>query len=159
MSRSRFAATGLTCVAAHPVIGENTRSRAVPKVISEAIQSCSFHPDDRSKKRFRGKSDRIDRHAHRRFERRDARAVDQGDVFIGRRIRFAARIGKGVSRRLEDAQRPVHGGPKNSATSLHPSFSVIRSRNSTRPFSAIVKTPLSASKRSATARVSRRASA
>src|SRR5580700_9904009 len=90
MSRSRFAVTGLTWVAAHLVMGETTRSRAAPRAISEGI----------------------DRHAHRRFERRDARAVDQGDVFIGHRIRFTARIGKGMPRRLDDAQRSIHGGPE-----------------------------------------------
>jgi hypothetical protein len=74
--------------------------------------------------------------------------------------RASARACPGASRTRSG---PFTAGPrksaKNSATSLHPSFSVIRSRNSARPFSAIVKTPLSASKRSATARVSRRASA
>ena len=39
MSRSRFAVTGLTWVAAHLVIGEITRSRAAPTMISESIQS------------------------------------------------------------------------------------------------------------------------
>jgi hypothetical protein len=33
----------LTWVAAHLVIGEITRSRAAPRVISESIQSCSLH--------------------------------------------------------------------------------------------------------------------
>ena len=42
MSRSRFAVTGLTWVAAHLVIGEITRSRAAPRVISESVQSCSL---------------------------------------------------------------------------------------------------------------------
>ena len=42
MSRSRFAVSGLTCVAAHLVIGEITRRRAPPRLISELIQSCSL---------------------------------------------------------------------------------------------------------------------
>src|SRR6266851_6577950 len=57
---------------------------------------------------IRAKSDGVDRLAHRRFERRDARAVDQRDVFVGRRVRLAPRISKGVPWRLEDAQRSIH---------------------------------------------------
>ena len=112
MSRSRFAVTGLTWVAAHLVIGEMTRSRAAPSgdfgvdPVVLAPRRCAVEID------VGPKSDGIDRHAHRRFERRDARAVDQRDVFIRRRIRFAARIGKGVARRLDDAQRSIHGGPE-----------------------------------------------
>src|SRR6267143_944965 len=45
MSRSRFAVTGLTWVAAHLVIGETTRSRAAPRAMSESIQSCSLLAD------------------------------------------------------------------------------------------------------------------
>ena len=45
MSRSRFAVTGLTWVAAHLVIGEMTCSCAAPRVISEPTQSCSLHAE------------------------------------------------------------------------------------------------------------------
>jgi hypothetical protein len=44
--------TGLTWVAAHLVIGEITRSRAAPRVISEFIQSCSLQAAAPSKYRF-----------------------------------------------------------------------------------------------------------
>ena len=49
MSRSRFAVRGLTWVAAHLVIGETTRSRAAPMVISELTQPCSLQAGAPSK--------------------------------------------------------------------------------------------------------------
>src|SRR6516165_11550049 len=51
------------------------------------------------------KPDRIHRDAHHRFECREARVVDQRYVFIGRRVRLAACVRKGVPWRLYDAQR------------------------------------------------------
>ena len=90
ISRFRSAVAGLTWVAAHRVIGEITRNRVGRKAILESIQLCSLQVDGPSKIYVRAKSERIDQDAHRRFERREARAVDQRDVLIGRRVRLAA---------------------------------------------------------------------
>ena len=57
---------------------------------------------------IRAKPQGVDRHPHRRLQCRDARSVDQRDVFVARRIRLSARIGKGVPGSLDDAQRSVH---------------------------------------------------
>src|SRR5262249_36648069 len=61
---------------------------------------------------IRSNAEGIDRHAHRCFKCRDARPVDQRDVFVGRRMRLTPRIGKGVPRRLDDAQWSSHRVPK-----------------------------------------------
>jgi hypothetical protein len=73
---------------------------ADPAVLAPGRRACEID--------IRAKPQRVDRHPHRRLQCRDARSVDQRDVFVGRRIRLAPRISKGVPRRLDDAQRPVH---------------------------------------------------
>ncbi len=131
MSRSRAAVAGLTWVAAHRVIGETTRSRAAPSAISAPIQSCSRHAGVAVEIEIGAKADRVDRRLHRRFERRDAGMVDQRDILVGRRIRLAPRIGKGVPWRLDDAQRPIHRVRRENSCRIprlerHPSGSVSR---------------------------------
>ncbi len=101
--RSRSAVAGLTWVCRtsgyrrdHPQPrGSDGDFRVDPVVLTPGRWPIEIY--------IRAKSHRIDRDAHRRFERREARVVDQRDVLIGRRVRLAACIRKGVSRCGDDA--------------------------------------------------------